>query len=92
MNQRQFIAQFNNNPNNRYSINPEFFKRDDNKTIYYLKLLYKSIQRTMGKNAYFTINVDHFDEVDDYEQIRNILSKYQDAAIKKSVKLKGASY
>ena len=90
MNQRQFIAQFNNNPVNRYSINPAFFKRDDNMTIYYLKLLYKSIQRTMGKDAYFTLNVDHFDEIEDYDQIRRILSKYQDAAIKKSVKLKGA--
>lgn len=44
----------------------------------------------MGVNAYFTIRIDDFKVIEDYDTIRQILSKYQDAAIRKSVKLRGA--
>lgn len=89
-NQKEFIAKFNNDPTTHYNLNEEFFKRSDEKIIYYLKLIYKSIQRTMGVNSYFTIEVRNFEVVEDYNQIREILSKYQEILINKSTKLKGA--
>lgn len=89
-NQKEFIAKFNNDPTTHYNLNTEFFKRSDEKILYYLKLIYKSIQRTMGIDSYFTIQVRNFEIVEDYNQIRNILSKYQEVLINKSTKLKGA--
>lgn len=89
-NQQEFIANFNNDPTTHYNLNKEFFKRSDEKILYYLKLIYRSIQRTMGVNSYFTIQVRNFEVVDDYNQIREILSRYQEVLINKSTKLKGA--
>ena len=90
MNQREFIANFNNNPKTRFSLNPKLFERDDEKIIYYLKLIYRSIQRTMGVNSYFTIKVENFEVIEDYNKIREILSTYQENLINKSTKLKGS--
>ena len=54
-------------------------------------MLYLSIQKTMGYDAYFTIKINGFTVIEDYDTVRQILSKYQEAAIKKSVKLRGAT-
>lgn len=91
MNQAQFIQNFSANPKNVLQFNKELFKRDDNEITYYLKLLYQSIQREMGVNSYYTIRINSFTLIEDYESVRQILSKYQEAAIKKSVKLRGVA-
>lgn len=89
-NQKAFIANFNNDPTTHFNLNEDFFKRSDEKIIYYLKLIYRSIQRTMGINSYFTIEVRNFEVIEDYNQIRQILSRYQEILINKSTKLKGS--
>lgn len=89
-NQKAFIAKFNNDPTTHFNLNEEFFKRSDEKIIYYLKLIYKSIQRTMGINSYFTIEIRNFEVIDNYNQIRAILSRSQETLINKSTKLKGS--
>jgi hypothetical protein len=82
LNQGQFIQKFNSNPNHVLQINPELFKRDENEIIENIKLLYLSIQKTMGLDSYFTIHIRNFTVIEDYDSVRAILSKYQEAAIK----------
>ena len=89
MNQGQFIQKFNSNPKHVLQINPELFKRDENEIIENIKLLYLSIQKTMGVDSYFTLHIRNFTVIEDYDSVRSILAKYQEAAIKKSVKLRG---
>lgn len=91
MNQQQFIQQFNANPNYVYQMNKDLFVRSDEEIIRYVKMLYLSIQKTMGYDAYFTIRINNFTVIEDYDTVRSILSKYQEAAIKKSVKLRGST-
>ena len=91
MNQQQFIQQFNSNPKYVHQMNHELFVRSDEEIIRYVQMLYLSIQRTMGYDAYFTIKINGFKVIEDYDTVRQILSKYQEAAIKKSVKLRGAT-
>lgn len=91
MNQQQFIQQFNADPRYVYQMNPDLFTRDDNEIVRYMQMLYLSIQKTMGYDAYFTIRINKFTVIEDYDTVREILSKYQEAAIKKSVKLRGAT-
>ena len=88
MNQSQFIHDFAKSK--KYKFNSKLFDRSDDKIIYFLKCIYKSIERTMGVNSFFTIKVQNFEEVDDYDTIRDILADVQEAAIKKSVKLKNS--
>lgn len=88
-NQAQLIQRFNNDPNYVYRVNTSFFQRDDNAIIYFLQQLYLSIQKRMGVDAYFTIRIDDFQVVEDYETIKKILEKYQATNIQKSVKLRG---
>lgn len=90
MNQREFIANFNNNPKHRFSFNPDLFERSDDKIIYYLKLIYRSIQRTMGVDSFFTLKVENFEVIEDYNKIRELLSIYLENLINKSTKLKGS--
>ena len=87
-NQQEFISHFNNDSKNRYDFNADIFKRSDEKIIYYLQLIYRSIQRTMGLNSYFTIEVLNFEVIEDYDEVRKLLSKYNEVLINKSVKLK----
>ena len=91
MTQQQFIQQFNSNPRYVHQMDPNLFTRDDNEIVRYMQMLYLSIQKTMGYDAYFTIRINKFTVIEDYDTVREILSKYQDAAIKKSVKLRGAT-
>lgn len=89
MNQQLFIQQYSSNPNHVFMMNPDLFKRDDNEIIYYIEQLYLSIQKQMGVNAYFTIEIEGFEVVDDYETVKEELQKHQEKAINKSVKLRG---
>ena len=70
-------------------MNPELFKRNEDDIIYYLKQIYLSIQKTMGVNAYFGIEVKNFRVIDDYEAVKKSLEDHQEKTIKKSVKLRG---
>ena len=88
-NQAQLIQRFNDDPRYVYRMNSEYFKRNDEDIIYYIKQLYLSIQKRMGIDAYFTIRIDDFKVVEDYETIKNILEKHQATNIQKSVKLRG---
>ena len=88
-NQSQLIQRFNSDPRYVYRMNEDFFRRNDNEIIYFLQQLYLSIQKTMGVNAYFTIRIDGFEVVEDYESVKSILEKHQAQNIQKSVKLRG---
>lgn len=88
-NQAQLIQRFNDDPRYVYRMNADLFKRTDEDMIYFLKQLYLSIQKKMGVNSYFTINIEDFQVVEDYESIRRILEKHQASNIQKSVKLRG---
>ena len=88
-NQAQLIQRFNDDPRYVYRMNSEYFKRNDEDIIYYIKQLYLSIQKRMGIDAYFTIRIDDFKVIEDYETIKNILEKHQATNIQKSVKLRG---
>lgn len=85
-NQNQFIHEFNKRY--REKFNPNLFKRSDDEIIRYLENIIKSCERTMGVGSYFTIKINNFRIVDDYEEIISILQKYQENAIKKSIKLR----
>ena len=85
-NQSQFIHEFNKKHRERF--NAQLFQRSDSEIIRYLKNIIKSCERTMGVGSYFTIKINNFRVVDDYEEIISILQKYQENAIKKSVKLR----
>lgn len=84
MNQQQFIHMYNQQY--RDPFNPELFERDDNKIIYFLKNLFKSCERTQGDGGYFTIKIENFQVVEDYDEVMSILRDYQTNVIKKSSK------
>ena len=61
MNQQQFIQKFNSNPNYVHQLDPALFKRSDVEIYRYVEMLYLSIQKEMGVNAYYTIRINkHF--------------------------------
>lgn len=86
MNQAQFI--YNYDQKYREKFNPKLFHRSDDEIIRYLENIIKSCERTMGIGSYFTIKIQNFTVVDDYEEVISILQKYQEASINKSSKLK----
>lgn len=88
-NQAQLIQRFNDNPQYVHRMNTTFFQRNDDEIIHFLKQLYLSIQKTMGEDAYFTIRVEDFEVIEDYETVKIILEKHQAQNIQKSVKLRG---
>lgn len=72
MNQSKFIAEYN--AKNRERFNEELFVRDDMEIIEELKNVILSSQR----NSFFTIRVESFRVVDDYEEIINLLRDYNE--------------
>ena len=70
-------------------MNPDLFTRSDELLVYYMENIYLSINKEMGRNAYFSFKVINFDVVFEYDKVREILSKHLETAINKSVKLKG---
>ena len=89
MNQQEFI--YNYDARYREKFNPELFVRSDDKIIYYLENIIKSTERQMGVNGYFTIKVQNFTVVEDYDEIINILGKNLSVAINRSPKLKAGT-
>lgn len=88
MNQREFIYKFNDKY--REKFNAELFKRSDDAIIEFLKNLIKSCEREMGVGGYFTIRIQNFHVIEDYNEIISVLQKYQEVAINKSSKLKSS--
>lgn len=72
MTQREAISKI---ADKRARFNPVYFERDEYKIVEELMNVIKSCQR---HNDYFTIRVDSFRVVDDYEEINNILFNYYD--------------
>lgn len=75
-NQREFIREFNDS--NREHFNDELFERTDDQLINELKQIILSCQR----NRVFTIRVEKFTLVKDYEEIRKILREYEAKRLK----------
>ena len=70
MNQREAIAKFIDQ--NRPKFNQTFFTRDEDAIIRELMNVIYSCERD---NQYFTIKVDSFRVVDDYDEINEFLKK-----------------
>ena len=81
--QREAIANFIKE--NRAPFNPEFFKRDEDEIIKELMNVIYSCER---ENQYFTIKVDSYRVVDDYEEINEILYNYYEDLTKNKAKSK----
>lgn len=75
-NQREFIREFNDS--HREHFNDELFERTDDQIIQELKQVILSCQR----NRVFTIRVEKFTLVKDYEEIRRILREYEAKRLK----------
>lgn len=74
-NQAEWIYHYNNE--HRPQFNDDLFVRDDYEVIEALKRIILSCQR----DKYFTIRVDKFTVVEDYEEIHNILYNYEQKKI-----------
>jgi hypothetical protein len=77
-NQSRFIRQFNDE--SREKFNPTLFERDDNDIIEALKKVILSCQR----DKYFTIKVTKFTVVKDYNDILDILYRYEQERINRN--------
>lgn len=69
--QYRFIREYNDT--HREQFNPELFHRDEDEIIEEIKKVVLSSQRS----KYFTIRVDNFTVVDDYEEIINLLREQE---------------
>lgn len=87
MNQREFIHDFS--AKHRAKFNQKLFYRSDDEIINHLKKIIKSCEREMSVGGYFTIRVEKFQVVENYDEVTAILQKYQEANINRSSKLKG---
>lgn len=83
MNQREAIAGFIKQ--NRAKFNPVFFQRDEDEIIRELMNVIKSCERD---NKYFTIKVQSYKVIDDYDQINQILFDYYENSTKNKSKAK----
>lgn len=83
MNQREAIAGFIDQ--NRAKFNPLFFQRDEDEIIRELMNVIKSCERD---NKYFTIKVQSYRVVDDYDEINRILYDYYESTTKNKSKAK----
>ena len=81
--QREAIAEFIKE--NRPPFNPSFFERDEDEIIRELMNVIHSCER---ENQYFTIKVDSFRVVDDYDEINTILYNYYEDLTKNKSKSK----
>lgn len=73
MNQRELVSKFVDEKRDKF--NPVFFERDEDEIIKELMHVIKSCER---ENQYFTIKVESFRVVDDYDEINTILRNYYD--------------
>lgn len=83
MNQRELIAKFIDE--NRPKFNQTYFTRDENAIVDEVMNVIYSCQR---ENQYFTIKVDSYRVVDDYDEINSILYNYYEDLTKNKSKSK----
>ena len=83
MNQRELVAQFIEA--SRPKFNPVFFQRDEDEIINELLNVIRSCERD---NQYFTIKLDSYRVVDDYDEINEILFNYYEDLTKNKSKSK----
>ena len=83
MNQREFISKFSDEYRDRF--NPAFFERNEDEIITQLLNVIKSCERN---NQYFTIKLDSYRVVENYEEINNILYNYYEDLTKNKSKNK----
>lgn len=81
--QRELVAKFIDEKRDKF--NPFFFQRDEDEIIKELMNVIYSCER---QNQYFTIKVDSYRVVDDYNEINEILCKYYDNMTKNKSKSK----
>ena len=81
--QRELVANFIRDK--REPFNPLFFKRDEDEIVTELMNVIYSCER---ENQYFTIKVDSYRVVDNYEEINNILYHYYEDLTKNKSKSK----
>ena len=83
MTQREVISRFADT--NRDRFNPFFFQRNEDEIITELLNVIKSCER---ENQYFTIKLDSYRVVDDYDEINRILYDYYESISKNKSKNK----
>ena len=74
--QAEWIRQYNDD--HREQFNPDLFKRDDYEVVAAIEKIILSCQR----NSYFTIKVEKFTVVEDYEEIHRILYNHEQQKVK----------
>lgn len=82
-NQREMVSRFIEESRDKF--NPAFFQRDEDDIMEQLMQVIKSCER---ENKYFTIRVDSFRIVDDYNEINQTLYNYYDNLTKNKSKSK----
>lgn len=83
MNQREFLSQFNDTY--KESFNPHLFVRSDDEVMDQLMKVIKSCER---HNNYFSIEVENFRVVDDYNEIKTIMYDYYEYLTRNKSKAK----
>lgn len=87
VNQRQFIHDFSKK--HRPPFTKQLFQRSDEEIVMHLKRILKSAEREMSVSGMFTIRIESFKIVDDYNEVHSILRNIQEHTIQHSSKLKG---
>lgn len=83
MNQREFISKFSDQYRERF--NPVFFERNEDEIVTQLLNVIKSCERD---NQYFTIKLDSYRVVENYDEINDILYNYYEDLTKNKSKNK----
>lgn len=84
-NQYELLHQYINDC--RPKLNKRLFERSDEDIIRYLEDIILSCERPMG-NGFFSLKVQSFNVIENYEQVIGILNNYQENYMNKSVKSK----
>lgn len=77
MTQREFIHMYNNM--NRPKFNRKFFERSDDDLINAIKFVVYSCER----DAAFTIKIQSFEVIDNYDDVNHVLWEYEESIINK---------
>ena len=87
MNQLELIHNYNKE--NKIPFNPELFDRSNEDIIRELQNIILSCRRN---SKYFSIGVNHFEVIEDYEEIRNRLRIYQNTTNKNKKRINSYDY
>ena len=80
LNQAQFMREFNES--HRENFNPNLFKRNTQDIIDSIYQIVKSCER----DKYFTLRLEKFQVIEDYEEIINALKKHEESRRRKNDK------